>query len=224
MAPARFTIYRMPRKTAAERHLESAPPESPSELPGGAALIDALLALHHPVRRRMFEILTNEGPATVGQLASRLEIAAGSVSHHLKPMHRAGFVEPAPELARDTRESWWRGNNRRLSWSSQDYSGGSFARQVADAAERANLEYLNAATVHWMRTRDELPPRWREGLAHDNFVRATPAQMEQLKDRVIALTDEWTREVRGDAEDRPDAERRPVRFIARIFPSEPGAV
>lgn len=171
----------MPRKTAAERHTDSMPPDDLPELPQGAVLIDALLALHHPIRRRIFEILTNDGPATVGQLAVRLGIAVGSVSHHLKSMHKVGFIEPAPELARDTRESWWRGNNRRLSWSNEDYAAGSFARQVADAAERANLEYLNAATVQWMRTRDELPPEWREGLAQDNFVPATPGQMEDLK-------------------------------------------
>ncbi|HWC21637.1 MAG TPA: helix-turn-helix domain-containing protein [Flexivirga sp.] len=214
----------MPRRIAAERHTDSAPPDGLPELPEGAALIDALLALHHPVRRRIFEILTNDGSATVGQLAARLGIAVGSVSHHLKPMHKVGFIEPAPELARDTRESWWRGNKRRLSWSADDYADGSFARQVADAAERANLEYLNAATVQWMRTRDELPRQWREGLAHDNFVAATPAQMDDLKNRIVALTDEWTREVRADAVEHPDEERRPVRFIARVFPSEPGAV
>ena len=124
MACAMITIYRMPRKRAAERHTDSAPPGNLPDQPAGAALIDALLALHHPMRRRIFEILTNDGPATVGQLAARLDIAVGSVSHHLKPMHRTGFVEPAPELARDTRESWWRGNTRRLSWNAEDYADG----------------------------------------------------------------------------------------------------
>ncbi|WP_446664909.1 helix-turn-helix domain-containing protein [Flexivirga sp. B27] len=214
----------MPRRTAAERHTDSAPPNGLPAMPEGAALIDALLALHHPLRRRIYEILGNDGPATVGQLAARLDIAVGSVSHHLKPMHKVGFIEPAPELARDTRESWWRAHRRRLSWSTDDYEGGSFARQVADAAERANLEYLNAATVQWMRTRDELPIEWREGLATDNFDLATVAQMADLKSRLRDLIDQWSQEVRADAEQHPDEERRPVRFIARVFPSEPGAV
>ncbi|GGB27623.1 transcriptional regulator [Flexivirga endophytica] len=214
----------MPRRTAAERHTDSAPPEEIPALPEGAALIDALLALHHPVRRRIFEILTNDGPATVGQLASRLGIAVGSVSHHLKPMHKAGFIEPAPELAKDTRESWWRGRQRRLSWSREDYADGSFARQVTDTAEHANLEYLNAATVRWMRTRDELPAQWQESLATDSFVPATVDQLKDLMQRLDALTEEWSREVRADAGLHPDAERRPVRLIARVFPSEPGAV
>ncbi|MFT4081617.1 MAG: helix-turn-helix domain-containing protein [Nocardioides sp.] len=187
-------------------------------------LIDALMALHHPVRRRIFELLTNEGPAPVGDLARRLGIPVGSVSHHVKPLHRAGFVVPAPELARDTRESWWRGVNLRLSWSSDDYGVGSLGRQVTDAAERANLEYLTAATVRWMRDRDTLPPEWRDGLASDTFLPATPAQMEDLKERITTLVAQWTSEVRSDAEVHPDAERRPVRLIARVFPSEPGAV
>src|SRR5579875_1262995 len=214
----------MPRKNAAERHTDSAPPGELPDQPAGAALIDALLALHHPMRRRIFEILTNDGPATVGQLAARLDIAVGSVSHHLKPMHRTGFVEPAPELARDTRESWWRGNTRRLSWNTEDYAGGSFARQVADAAERANLEYLNAATVRWMRTRDELPPHWRDGLATDTFLPATAEQMQDLKERISDLVMAWAGEVRADAEVHPESDRRPVRLISRVFPSEPGAV
>ncbi|WP_158607586.1 transcriptional regulator [Flexivirga caeni] len=214
----------MTRKTAAERHTDSAPADDVTGQPAGAALVDALLALHHPVRRRIYEVLTNEGPATVGQLAGRLELAVGSVSHHLKPLHKNGFIEPAPELARDTRESWWRGINRRLSWSGDDYPDGSFARQVTDAAERANLEYLNAVTVQWLRTRDQLPEVWRESLATDTFVPATVQQLKDFVRRIDAVQQEWYREVRADADRNPSAERRPVRFIARVFPGDPGAV
>ncbi|NNG39002.1 helix-turn-helix transcriptional regulator [Flexivirga sp. ID2601S] len=213
----------MPRKTAAERHTDSAPEPEQSWPAEGAALIDALLAVHHPVRRRIYEVLTTDGPATVGGLAARLDLAVGSVSHHLKPLHKAGFVEPAPELARDTRESWWRGLHRRLSWSGDDYTAGSFARQVTDAAEWANFQHLNAATAAWMRGRHELPEVWREARASDTFVAATAEQLRDLGERVEAIAREWTDEVRADAELHPDAERRPVRFIARIFPSEPGA-
>ncbi|GAA4844175.1 helix-turn-helix domain-containing protein [Luteimicrobium xylanilyticum] len=219
----RTRLVFMPRRTAAERHTDSAPPADLPDAPSGAVLIDALIALHHPVRRRIFETLTQEGPATVGDLARRLGLPVGSISHHLKPLHRAGFVVPAPELARDTRESWWRGVTRRLSWSSDRYTDGSVGRQVADTAERANLDYLTAAVVRWMRDRDTLPQEWRHGLASDTFLPATAAQMEDLAGRITALVERWTSEVRADAEEHPDAERRPVRMIARVFPSEPGS-
>jgi len=63
-------------------------------------LMDVLVALHHPTRRWLAELLWIEGPATVGRLAARTGLAVGSVSHHLKPLHQQGFIEPAPELAR----------------------------------------------------------------------------------------------------------------------------
>ncbi len=60
------------------------------------------MAFHHPTRRWLAELLEIEGPASVGQLAARTGLAVGSVSHHLKALHRTGFIEPAPDLARDT--------------------------------------------------------------------------------------------------------------------------
>ena len=83
----------------------------------GQARADDLATLHHPVRRRMLEFLNLTGPSTVGAIAAGLGQQVGSVSHHMKTLERAGFVEPAPELARDRRESVWRGIPRRLSWS-----------------------------------------------------------------------------------------------------------
>ena len=111
----------MTRRTAQDRHADSAPADS-AWPPEGTALIDALVAIHHPTRRRLYEVLRAQGPCSVGRLVELTGLAPGSVSHHLKPLHRSGFVEPAPELARDTRESWWRGHQRSLSWSSEDLS------------------------------------------------------------------------------------------------------
>ena len=78
----------MTRKTANVRHQTDT--ETSHEL------IDVLIALHHPTRRWLLDLLLVDGPATVGRLAARTGLAAGSVSHHLKPLHRQGFIEPAP--------------------------------------------------------------------------------------------------------------------------------
>ena len=142
----------MPRRPASQRHLDSAPRDvvaPPADLDPAADVdkvvieptVDALIAVAHPVRRRMFEVLVTEGPASVGALATRLEIAVGSVSHHVKALHRNGFVVPAPECARDTRESWWRAVPARMSYSRHDYAPGTVARQVVELAARANIEH-----------------------------------------------------------------------------------
>ncbi len=213
----------MPRKTASDRHVDSAP-TAPTAVGKDTALLDALIALHHPARRRLYEILTVGEPGTVGHLAARTGLAAGSVSHHLKALHRAGFVEPAPELARDTRESWWRGIRRRLTWSADAFAAGTVGRAVADAAEQANLEHHTRATVFWMRDRDSLPEPWRGlGFAADNLVPATPEQFDALTAGMGELITRWDAACRADAKERPDAQRRPVRVVTRAFPSDPAS-
>lgn len=213
----------MPRRPASDRHTDSAPTRGQDAPLDGAALIEALIALHHPARRRLYEILHTGEAASVGQLAARTGLAVGSVSHHLKALHRNGFIEPAPEQARDTRESWWRGIRRRLSWEVTQWPEGTAGRTVAELAEQANLEHHTRATTAWMRTRAELPEPWRKlGYAGDNFGLATAEQVEQLISRIESVVREWDEACRADAKARPDIERRPVRVIARIFPSEPG--
>jgi DNA-binding transcriptional ArsR family regulator len=50
-------------------------------------------AMGHPLRQRLLFVLGE--PATISQLASRMGIAKGSVSHHLKVLRDAGLVEAA---------------------------------------------------------------------------------------------------------------------------------
>jgi hypothetical protein len=55
----------------------------------------------------------------------------------------------------------------------------------------------------------------------DTLALATVEQLDDLGDRLTALVVEWSRECAADARARPDAVRRPVRAIARAFPSGP---
>ncbi|MFC4784465.1 ArsR/SmtB family transcription factor [Nocardioides sp. MAHUQ-72] len=211
----------MPRKTAEERHRDSAPApgvRDARDRGDTSAPVDALVAFHHPLRRRLFELLVLEGPAPVGVLARRLGVAVGSVSHHLKPLHAQGFVEPAPELARDTRQSWWRALPRRLSWSVLDYDSPA-AREVATAAERANLRHHVEHAVEWYAHRDRLDPAWEEAaMVTESLARATREQLQELRAGIADLLAEWTRGCREDAEARPDAEREPVFVFAYAVP------
>jgi DNA-binding transcriptional ArsR family regulator len=211
----------MPRKTAAARHADSTPPQD-TWPPTGDDLVEALIAVQHPARRRLYETLLMSGPASVGDLAQRTGLAPGSVSHHLKALHRTGFVEPAPELAHDTRQSWWRAHRRKLTWSADEWAAGTAARQVADLAERANLEHHVRETVRWMRERDSLPGAWRSvGLSTDHLVAATREQYDDLETRLMSVINDWQLECRSDEDVHPDLARHSVRVIARVFPSDP---
>ncbi len=204
----------MTRKRAEERHAIA--PDTSTEL------MDMLIALHHPTRRWLAELLWVEGPATVGRLAARTGLAVGSVSYHLKPLHQQGFVAPAPELARDTRESWWRVTPRDYSWAVDDFEPDSVGRQVATQAEIENFRHHVRATKQWFKEMGDSTVEWRRAAgSSDSLVKATAAQAEDLHRRLDAVVAEWARECKQDEQERPDADRLPVRTVLRLFPSKP---
>lgn len=209
----------MPRRPAADRHAASAP-TCPSN--DEQALGDLLAAFHHPTRRWLHEILAVDGPANVGQLAARTGLAVGSVSHHLKYLHRQGLVEPAPELARDTRESWWRSLSRDLVWDVDDFEPGTLGRRVAETAAVENFRHQVRAVQDWLRRHPDEPRPWRRAAgSSDTMSVATSEQLEDLGHRLNDLVRAWVEECRADVEVHPDAERRPVRACLRTFPSGP---
>lgn len=188
-----------------------------------AHLADLLVAYHHPARRRLCELLWTGGPANVGQLAARSDLAPGSVSHHLKVLHRQALVEPAPDLAGDSRESWWRAVPGGFSWSVDDFADGTLGRQIARTAQLANVQYHDASYADWLRRSGDDEPPWRTAACvSDTIVGATVEQLGDLSGRITALFAQWTQECLADIAEHPDAVRRPVRAMARCFPDELG--
>ena len=182
------------------------------------------MAFHHPIRRWLTELLGVEGPANVGQLAARTGLAVGSVSHHLKVLHQQDLIEPAPELARDTRESWWRLKPRSMTLERRGLrarapSGGGWPQ----TAEAENFRFQVRAMQDWLRRAADETPGWRTAAnSVDTYV---PATEEQVRDFGRRLSELVTRLVGGVHGGRRRAPRRPsagpVRAIARVFPSEP---
>lgn len=66
-----------------------------------------LKALTHPLRRRIVRLMGSAGPMRATDLADRLDVAANSVSFHLRQLAAAGMIREAPELARDRRDRVW---------------------------------------------------------------------------------------------------------------------
>jgi predicted ArsR family transcriptional regulator len=211
----------MTRRTAERRHQESAPTSSTGQ-ESGDELLDVLMAFHHPTRRWLAELLEIEGPASVGRLAGRTGLAVGSVSHHLKSLHRQGFIEPAPELAQDTRESWWRSVRRPLTWSADDFETGTAGRRIADAAEAENFRHQVRAIGQWLGHTQQVDAEWRRAASStDTVIPATRAQLGDLAERLRDVTEAWGRECLQDRDDRPGESRLPIRVILRAFPTGP---
>ena len=62
-------------------------------------VVQALAALAHPLRLRVFRALVVAGPegATPGTLLESIDVPATSLSFHLKELSRTGVLEPRPE-------------------------------------------------------------------------------------------------------------------------------
>jgi predicted ArsR family transcriptional regulator len=187
-----------------------------------------LVALHHPVRRRILELLQVDGPATVGTMAAALGQQVGSISHHLKTLERSGFVVAAPELARDRRESWWRGVPRQVSWSVTDFAGSDTDTLLATAAERANLQHHTDKVVGWFTDREEYGDAWVEAaFSTEQWAKATEEELADLSLRLSGLLAEWAQEceaaatVERESGSGDEARRKPVFVFAHGNPSRP---
>jgi hypothetical protein len=93
---------------------------------------------------------------------------------------------------------------------------------VAQTAEGENLRFQVRAMQDWLRRAPTETAGWRSAAdSVDTYVLATQDQVRDFAERLAELVMVWSGECSRDAEDHPGAERRPVRAIARVFPSEP---
>jgi DNA-binding transcriptional ArsR family regulator len=176
-----------------------------------------LAAMSHPLRRRLIDALTVDGPSTVGMLAARTGQAAGNVSHHLKVLSQAALIVEDPSLARDNREHWWRTAATGRRWSSTAFDDDPAGQVVAGAAESLNLEHHAEKVRTWYAGRDTAAHDWLDAaFATDAWLRLTPAELSELSEELSSLLRRWRIRALAD-----DDERRSVFVFAHGVPAEP---
>ncbi len=186
---------------------------------------EVLKGLTHPLRRQIFRLLAQFGPATVSTLAEWTESDPGRLSYHVRELAKRGFVEPAPELARDRRESWWRLSPGGVSWSATD---------MADPAGRAVADTAHDMTVsdefERLRAFDAARESWGEewiGAAEtsNSYLRLTPAELRELSGQINALIRDYREQDPGravdDGQSRDGDGRESVFVFVHAFPERP---
>jgi DNA-binding transcriptional ArsR family regulator len=185
---------------------------------GQQADIDKIAAMAHPARRRILDLLSAYGPATVGSLARDSDERVGSVSHHLKMLARAGLIEEAPELARDRRESWWRIVRASWSWSVADFDQDPAGRVVAEAAEREQLRGCVDKVHGWFDRRADYDRDWRlAAFSTTSRLNLTAEELDELGRRLSQVMVDFAESV--DTND--GQERESVFAFAYAVPSAP---
>ncbi|MET7933081.1 helix-turn-helix domain-containing protein [Streptomyces sp. NPDC005322] len=168
--------------------------------------IDAhsLRGLAHPLRMRIFELLSLDGPATATLLAERLGENTGTVSWHLRHLAEHGFLEE--ETGRGTkRERWWRRvgvtNELNISDFSDDPdSRGALSVYLRELVRQYFGRVMNYVSEDWDET-------WRSaGTVCDwRDLRLTPDQLRAMNAELRAVIERHTPD--PDTDPAPDALR-----------------
>lgn len=146
----------------------------------------------HPLRRRMMDVLTVDGPATATAIAGRTDQAVANVSHHLRVLYASGLVEEAPELARDRRERWWRLVSPSLRWSRSDFVDGAAGAAIAETAQSLNVDHHANLVRAWFAAADGERTRWSDAaFSTGKWLHLTPEELSELSKDVIALAERW---------------------------------
>lgn len=151
-----------------------------------------IAAIHHPLRRRLIDLLGAEGPSTASRLAEATGELVGNVSHHLKVLAAAGVIEEAPELAKNRRERWWRNAHASYWWPVADAGDDPAAKLVAVTAEEANLTHHTAKVRGWFEDRQQYDEPWmRAAFSTESWLTLTPERLAELSGRIQELIQEY---------------------------------
>jgi DNA-binding transcriptional ArsR family regulator len=171
----------------------------------------ALRALAHPIRLRLLELLTVDGPATGRKLADRTGESTASISYHVGQLAKWGLVEPATELAHG-RERPWRATSRGVTWSST--GTGEFvaaSRALRDQLISRRLDELES----YLRHEDDLDPAWRNAAwTGEDAGYLSPDELIEAAERIKAVIAEYT-----DPERPRGTAARRVTFFSYAVPS-----
>jgi DNA-binding transcriptional ArsR family regulator len=177
-----------------------------------------LVAVAHPLRRRLMDILRVDGPATASMLAERTGEAVGNISHHLKVLGASQLIEEAPELARDRRERWWRLVSDGLRWSTSQFADDPAGEVIASAAESMNLEHHIGIVRSWFASGRGVRGPWSQAaFSTDKWLRLSPEELAQLSRELGELLDRWAERPAAD----DGVEREPVFVFAYGVPGQP---
>ena len=192
-----------------------------ADLPGGMGRVvteaAALRALAHPLRRRLLDVLHVDGPATASVLAEATDQAVGNVSHHLKVLHEAGFIEEAPELAKDRRERWWRSARRSWSWSQSQVDEGAAGAAIARSTSALEIQRQFDKALAWLDAPADVRAHWADAdFVTSSWLMLTPEELAEFGDEVVALVRRWSERTVATRSGRES-----VFFFAHAVPGRP---
>ncbi|WP_336631199.1 MULTISPECIES: ArsR/SmtB family transcription factor [unclassified Microbacterium] len=181
----------------------------------------ALKALAHPLRVRIYDLLSQYGPQTASSLAEQLGESSGATSYHLRALAKHDLIREV--AGRGTaRERWWERPRGAVTISTPDAlrtpSGRAASQIVVTETYRQRHEQLMRFIERSMRE-DRIEDAAELATAN---ARLTREQFEKLSSDIMALVGDAVRAYR----DQEGEDVRPYLIRLDMFPIDgtaPGA-
>lgn len=183
---------------------------------------ETLKGLAQPIRQKLWRLLLQRGPCTVGTLAGALGADPGLVSYHLRELSKRGWVEHAPDLARDRRESWWRAMVGSSTWGIEDFSTPEEAAVVLHLGQQMLMENLHRLST-FLRSYQQWSAEWLAASGgSQSFLYLTADEARALSAELNEVLARWAEHGRHARELADSAGRLPYLHFMYGFPDESG--
>ena len=170
--------------------------------------VEALKALAHPLRVRIFSELTSYGPATASTLAARLGESSGSTSYHLRQLEKHGYVREDAERG-NGRDRWWERVPGPIELTDAVFADAPGAREAGDLVEREFIDNENRRFAAYWASRGDLPEEWvRAAQTGSSALRLTPEELERLGAEVWAVFERYRQQAPSEGARRVDLQFR----------------
>lgn len=157
--------------------------------------VEALTALGHPLRARLFNLLSVYGAATATDLGKRIGESSGSTSYHLRQLEKYGLVTEDTERG-TARERYWQRVPGPLELGSPEIAAtpaGQSAVQMAQSALNGVEEQLVRDFINYRAA--DLPSEWFEASDDSTaFLNLTAAQAKHLAEDMLAVVNRYRHE------------------------------
>ncbi len=177
--------------------------------------LESLKALAHPLRVKIFDVLSTYGSFTASGLAERLGESSGATSYHLRQLEKHGFVREV-EGKGVGRERWWERTPGGITLGTEEASRTSAGREATQLVMRewsSNRERTLAEFLD--RGLDVLAKNWMEAsVVSLTNVFVTAEELQEFTEKVMEMTTEFAEIHR----DQRTSGSRPVQLQFHAFP------
>ncbi|WP_194411483.1 ArsR/SmtB family transcription factor [Microbacterium cremeum] len=197
----------------ADENTEAVPPRE--ERQDRVLDVGALRAMAHPLRVKIFDILSQYGPQTASSLAARLGESSGSTSYHLRALAKHDLIREREDQG-SGRERWWERPVGGVSFSNPDAMATPAGRAATQLVMNEFLRHRNDQLLDFVNSElDHLDESWQEGtMISTASTRLTAEQTKELIGKIQALVDDAVDSYRNQTGEGV----RPVTIRADLFP------